>query len=228
MQCPHDVTFSWVTRFVTRVTNHAGVRNRAATHVSRPHKAPHNPRCSRKKLKIPVRLSRSAYLEIRRISSVRHLPTRKATVQLMCSFVLGRLDYCNSLLIDITSYQMYRLQKIQNHAAKVVFRQSKDDHVTPLLKKLHWLPGKERILFKIATFDIVCLMPTYLLSCLSVILSLSRTLRSNSDGKNSFLCKMETQGLWSPVVLCSGAPCLKQSSSPHPTQLLPRTVQNFP
>ena len=58
-------------------------------------------------------ISHSEYLEIRRISSVRHLLTRKATVQLMCSFVLSRLDYCNSLLIDITSDQMYRLQKNQ-------------------------------------------------------------------------------------------------------------------
>ena len=64
-------------------------------------------------------ISHSAYLEIRRISSVHHLLMRKATVQLMCSFVLSRLDYCNSLLIDITSDQMYSLQKIQNHAARV-------------------------------------------------------------------------------------------------------------
>ena len=56
-------------------------------------------------------ISRPAYLEIRRISSVRHLLMRKATVQLMCSFVLSCLDYCNSLLIDIISDQMYRLQK---------------------------------------------------------------------------------------------------------------------
>ena len=41
--------------------------------------------------------SRSAYLEIKRISCVRHLLTRKATVQLMSSFVLSLLDYCNSL-----------------------------------------------------------------------------------------------------------------------------------
>ena len=41
-------------------------------------------------------ISRSVYLEIRRISSVRHLLMRKATFQLMCSFVLSRLDYCNS------------------------------------------------------------------------------------------------------------------------------------
>ena len=48
-------------------------------------------------------IRRSSYAQIRRISSIRHLLTRKATVQLMCSFVLNRLDYCNSLLIDITS-----------------------------------------------------------------------------------------------------------------------------
>ena len=71
-------------------------------------------------------------------------------------------------------------------------------------------------------------LPPYLSSCLSLYTP-SRTLRSSSDEKNnSFLCKMETQGLWSPVVLCSGAPCLEQSSSSHPTQLLPLTVQNFP
>ena len=173
-----------------------------------------------------------SYLEIRRISSVRHLLTRKVTVQLMCSFVLSRLDYCNSLLIDITSDQMYRLQKIQNHAAKVLLRKSKHEHVTPLLKKLHWLPVRERILFKMATFAFRFFdgtLPPYLSSCLSVYTP-SRTLRSSSDGKkkNSFQCKMETQGLWSPVVLCSGAPCLEQSSSLHPTQLLPLTVQNFP
>ena len=175
-------------------------------------------------------ISCSAYLEIKKISSVRHLLTRQATVQLMCSFVLSRLDYWNSLLIDITSDQMYRLQKIPNHAAKVVFRKSKHEHVTPLLKKLHWLLVKERILFKIANFAFRFFdgtLPPYLSSCLSVYTP-SRTLRSSSDEeKNSFQCKMETQGLWSPVDLCSGAPCLKQSSSPHPTQLLPLTVQNF-
>ena len=80
-------------------------------------------------------ISRSVYLEIRRISSVRHLLMRKATFQLMCSFVLSRLDYRNSLLIDITSDQMSCFQRIQNHAAKVVFCKSKQEHVTPLLKK---------------------------------------------------------------------------------------------
>ena len=41
----------------------------------------------------------------------------------MCSFVLSRLDYCNSLLIDITSDQMYRLQKIQKSRSQSGFSQ---------------------------------------------------------------------------------------------------------
>lgn len=39
----------------------------------------------------------------------------------MCSFILSRLDYCNSLLIRVNCDQMYRLQKVPNHGAKVDF-----------------------------------------------------------------------------------------------------------
>ena len=79
------------------------------------------------------------------------LLTTKATAQLMCSFVLG-LDSCNSLLIDINCDQMYRLQKVQNHAAKIGFRESRYEHFRPLLKALHWLPAKDRINYKKAIF----------------------------------------------------------------------------
>ena len=141
-------------------------------------------------------ISHSEYLEIRRISSVCHFLTRKATVQLVCSFVLSRLDYCNSSLIDITSGQMYRLQKNQNHATKVVFRKSKHEHVIPLLKKLHWLPVKERILFKLATFALRIFdgtLPPYLSSCLSVYTP-SRTLRFSSDEKTLSSAKWKLKG----------------------------------
>ena len=40
----------------------------------------------------------------------------------------------------------------QNHAAKVVFHKSRHEHIGPLLKALHWLPVKERVIFKIAAF----------------------------------------------------------------------------
>ena len=43
----------------------------------------------------------SAYLELRRISSFRHVLTADATKTLVISLVLSRLDYCNSLLSGI-------------------------------------------------------------------------------------------------------------------------------
>ena len=143
-------------------------------------------------LKHTDHISHSAYLEIRRISSVCHLLTTKPIAQLMCSLVFSWLDYCNSLFIDINCDQMYRLQKVQNHAANVVFLDSRYEHVTvrPLLKALHWLPVKERIIFKIGTF-VFCFFDGTLPPCLSIYTP-SHTLHSSSDEKKSFLCKMET------------------------------------
>ena len=147
----------------------------------------------------------------------------------MCSFVLSRLDYYNSLLINITSDQMYRLQKIQNHAAKVVLFKSKHEHVTPLLRKLHWLPVQERILFKIATFAFRFFdgtLPPYLSSCLSVYTQ-SRTLRSSSDEKTLSSAKWKLKGIGHGRSLfrrpLSGTVFLSTSNKLHPP-----TVENFP
>ena len=39
---------------------------------------------------------KAEYIQIRHISSIRHLLTTQATQTLVCSLVLSRLDYCNS------------------------------------------------------------------------------------------------------------------------------------
>ena len=128
-------------------------------------------------------ISRSAYLEIRKIGSTHHL-MMKATAQLMCSFVLSRLNYCNSLLTDTGCNRKLAL--------KVSFCKSRHEHVRPQLKALHWLPVKERIIFKTATF--VCFFEGTLPQQLSPSLSAytpSQTLGTSSNEK-TLLCKMET------------------------------------
>ena len=95
---------------------------------------------------------RAAYLELRRIASIRPYLTQSATAQLVSSAITSRLDYCNSILAGLPLKQISRLQRIQNNAAKLVLRKSKYDHVTPLLQELHWLPMKFRPQNKIATF----------------------------------------------------------------------------
>ena len=65
--------------------------------------------------------------------------------------ITSRLDYCNATFTGVADEQIAHIQKIQNNAARLVLQKSKRDHVTPLLKELHWLPVKYRIQYKLAT-----------------------------------------------------------------------------
>ena len=68
---------------------------------------------------------RAAYLELRRIASIRPYLTQSATAQLVSSAITSRLDYCNSILAGLPLKQISRLQRAQNNAAKLVLRKSK-------------------------------------------------------------------------------------------------------
>ena len=62
-----------------------------------------------------------------------------------------RLDYCNSLFRGLSSFNLHKLQSIQNTIAHIVTNHRKYCHLTPILKQLHWLPMKYRCMFKTAT-----------------------------------------------------------------------------
>ena len=62
------------------------------------------------------------------------------------------LDYCNALLFGLPNYQLDRLQKVQNAAARMTFQIAKFDHITPTLIDLHWLPVTFRVQFTLLLF----------------------------------------------------------------------------
>ena len=64
------------------------------------------------------------------------------------AFVGSKLDFCNSLYNGISQNNLSKLQRIQNTLCRIVARVPRRDHITPHLFKLHWLPIRERILFK--------------------------------------------------------------------------------
>ena len=75
------------------------------------------------------------------------------------------------------------MQEIQNAAAKIITNSRKYDHVTPILKKLHWLPVEPRIKFKIAIITYKCIKgkaPSYLRSLIKSYKP-SRSLRSQEQ-----------------------------------------------
>jgi len=84
-------------------------------------------------------MCKAAYIQIRHISSIRHLLTTQATQTLICSLVLSCLDYCSSLLSGCPQYLLDKLQIVQNAAARLVCKAKKSDHIHPILETLHWL-----------------------------------------------------------------------------------------
>ena len=128
-------------------------------------------------------LCHSAYLAKRQIASICSYLTDKNIAQLVCSFALSKLDYCNAILAGLPVTHIVHLQKIQNNAASFVIKESKTQHVTPLLKQLHWLPIQTHIDYKLATlafqhFDDA--LPQYLSSALDIYQP-SQSLRSSND-----------------------------------------------
>ena len=70
-----------------------------------------------------------AYMDIRRISSIRQFLTGEAITTLVSAFVLSKLDYCNALLSDCPTDLLSRIQKVHNSAAKLVLKARKRDYV---------------------------------------------------------------------------------------------------
>ena len=68
----------------------------------------------------------------------------------MHAFVACRLDYCNSLLHRITDSLFRRLQSIQSAAARLITGTRRRDHISPVLRDLHWLPVRRRVDYKLA------------------------------------------------------------------------------
>ena len=113
---------------------------------------------------------RSCYHHLRQIRRIRHhldVTTCKTVVQ---ATITSCLDYHNALLAGVTSKEQHRLQLVQNHAARLITGVRKHDHISPVLKQLHWLPLQQRIQFKVLSFVYKAVhdpnAPLYLQECL--------------------------------------------------------------
>jgi hypothetical protein len=122
----------------------------------------------------------AAWSQIRNIGKIRKYLSDEHTATLIHAFVTTKLDHNNSLLYGCSKQLISKLQKIQNTAAKLVTKKKKFDHVTPILRELHWLPVIHRINYKIALLVYKCLNdqgPAYLKDLLHFYKP-SRSLRS--------------------------------------------------
>ena len=128
------------------------------------------------------------FFQLRQLRAIRSSLTTDAAKTLAQAFVGGRLDYCNSLLYGVSEDLLRRLQSVLNAAARFITGARKYDHISPVLRDLHWLPLRQRIIFKIATLMHQCLnglAPPYLATdCISISsMPGRRHLRSATSGQ---------------------------------------------
>ncbi len=127
-------------------------------------------------------LCKTSFFHFRNIARLRPMLTLADAEKLVHAFISSRLDYCNALLIRIPGKSLQKLQYIQNSAARILMRVRKYDHITPILKSLHWLPVSFRIVYKVSLLTHQCIhgdAPSYLKELLTPQSS-KRTLRSAS------------------------------------------------
>ena len=109
--------------------------------------------------------------------------TTEATQTRLCSLVLSRLDYFNSLLSGCPQYLLGRLQKVQNTAVTLVRKAEKSEYIHPILETLRWLPVTHHIQYQISTirFDSISRTAPHYLSDHLQPYTPARQLRSAFD-----------------------------------------------
>ena len=128
-------------------------------------------------------------VQARDLYRIRPLLDLNTSVLLANALASSRLDYCNSLFLSLTDFELRRLQLVQDSLCRVVTRSSKFSHITPQLKKLHWLPVRYRVQFTIGliTYKILTQgQPVYLRGLIHPYTSFRNTSGSSFSNSSSF------------------------------------------
>ena len=92
---------------------------------------------------------KSAYHMIYNLRRIRKYFDQESMKTVVHECVTSKLDYCNSLLYGLPDSHIVKLQRVQNTCARLICNIPRFVHVTPILRELHWLHIRQRIVFKI-------------------------------------------------------------------------------
>ena len=89
------------------------------------------------------------YKILKDIGTIKKNLQREHLERLVHAVISSRLDYCNSLFMNINKEHLNKLQKVQNSAARLILGRRRRDSASLALKELHWLNVESRIVFKV-------------------------------------------------------------------------------
>ena len=175
---------------------------------------------------------KSAYFHLRNIARICKFLPRLSLERLIHAFIFSKLDYCNVLFLGLPLCLLRKLQLVQNSAARLLSGCRKYDHISPVLRSLHWLPIECRIEFKVLLLVFKALhglAPMYIVDLLTPR-NTTRRLRSSDSGllevpftRSSFVYKRAfshvAPRLWNDlptgIRMCNTVDCFKKSLKTH-------------
>ena len=75
---------------------------------------------------------RSTHFHIRNIGKIRNLLSYDACFTIIHALNSCRLDYCNSILYNVSRSKTDRLQRLQNHCARILTKPPRRERITPV------------------------------------------------------------------------------------------------
>ena len=162
-------------------------------------------------------LCNRAYAQFFQLKRIRTYVDNDNLQTIIHAFITSKLDYCNSVLYGLPEYQINKLQKVQNCCARLVFNASYYSSASELLKRLHWLPIKFRIIYKVCLIVHKTLKykePVYLAEML-IPYDSGRRLRSS----NKNLLKV-------PMVKTNNGKRMFQYCGPYEWNKLPQNIRD--
>ena len=132
-----------------------------------------------------ARVSKTCFMQLHNMFKVRKCVTEEGAKTMVHTLITSRLDYCNALLYGQPDTILKRFWSVQKTAARLVTMTQKYDHISPVMKDLHWLPIWQRIEYKVLLLtykSLNGLAPSYLSDLLK-----SRKDRGSRNDKHHLL-----------------------------------------
>ena len=94
------------------------------------------------------KLLQMSFASLRKIRSIKNYLNLKSLKTLVSALILSCIDYGNTVLMGLPKLQTQKIQSIINTTARLISEVRKFDHITLVLKDLHWLKIEEGVQYK--------------------------------------------------------------------------------
>ena len=143
-------------------------------------------------------ICRSSGYHIRALRHIRRFIDYDSVRSIASALVGARIDYCNSILHGTSQCNIDKLQHLQNSLAHAVVGSGRTEPILPILARLHWLPIKDRIQYKIALLT----QPEYLAD----LIHYHQPRRQLRSASHRFLQCLTPRTVFGRRVFCFSAP----------------------